>query len=725
MNAELQQRIETLYGGPIPETPEIDKAGLIADSNKPAASSWPEASPEAIAQDPGLAMEEVDVYDNASVPEKIRMLGIVDEEDLIKVEPYLPPASPEKSLIDRIAELPVSKLPLIRDMIAVAQSDSLPEAAVNAIPLYPPMAKARTIQDAVKGIGGLFKAEGGEISQEELMMQAMAAEGAAPEDPNAAIASSIEELMMQAQATEDPTERALFEQNAKTIEVNASAPMAEMAQQLASQGRGEDIALAHVRPGEVILPPEAFEDAEFEAVVERKFKELEIDPEQMVVGVGIASLNPITGLEEFGFFKKLAKGLKKVVKKVIKPIAKVAQFIPGPWMIPAQIISKVSTVYDVAKGRANPLQLLTLGTPLGPAGGVTNAAGKTVTGGGIAGLKEFFTKGADDVGFFGNIKKGIGGLFTGGGKDKVGKFGSIGDFFGGIGDATGITNYAGQAESAEDALARIMPGLSPTEQEYINVEMQTGLSAEQILQRLQSVGLYEGAQEGGSWFGTKTPAGIKGIEDFFKGEGGGGGIGGLSGGQGAALAALLAKLAYDEAKNRKGVNLTPALTMDRYGGYNLAAAHAEAAGEEAPDPRAYGMLARGTIPTLSGGRRPTEAQAALEEQKASGMYQGGPIRRYADGGNVATVDFERMDGRISGPGSEKSDDIPAMLSDGEFVMNGQSVRGAGAFDLENDGGIITLVKNGGESREKGTELMYKMMNLFSEFAGKPKARMSA
>ena len=43
----------------------------------------------------------------------------------------------------------------------------------------------------------------------------------------------------------------------------------------------------------------------------------------MVVGVGIASLNPITGLEEFGFFKKLAKSVKKVVKKVVKPLAKV------------------------------------------------------------------------------------------------------------------------------------------------------------------------------------------------------------------------------------------------------------------------------------------------------------------------------------------------------------------------------------------------------------------
>jgi hypothetical protein len=35
------------------------------------------------------------------------------------------------------------------------------------------------------------------------------------------------------------------------------------------------------------------------------------------------------------------------------------------------------------------------------------------------------------------------GLFTGGGLDAVGNFGQVGDFFGGIGDALGITNYSG------------------------------------------------------------------------------------------------------------------------------------------------------------------------------------------------------------------------------------------------------------------------------------------
>jgi hypothetical protein len=167
--------------------------------------------------------------------------------------------------------------------------------------------------------------------------------------------------MMQASQAEDPSERDQYLHLAEAAEVGSQAPMGEMAIQLAQAGRGEDTALAHVRPGEVVIPPEAFEDPEFESLIEKKFEELNIDPARMVVGVGIASLNPITGLEEFGFFKKLAKSVKKVVKKVIKPLAKVAQFIPGPWQPIAALANKAFTVYDVAKGRASPLALLTMG----------------------------------------------------------------------------------------------------------------------------------------------------------------------------------------------------------------------------------------------------------------------------------------------------------------------------------------------------------------------------
>ena len=66
--------------------------------------------------------------------------------------------------------------------------------------------------------------------------------------------------------------------------------------------------------------------------------------------------------------------------------------------------------------------------------------------------------------------------------------------------------------------------------------------------------------------------------------------------------------------------------------------------------------------------------------EAAGMKKGG------------VMDFPEKDGMINGPGNGQSDDIPAMLSDGEFVMTKQAVMAAGDGD-----------------REKGTKRMYEMM----------------
>ena len=62
----------------------------------------------------------------------------------------------------------------------------------------------------------------------------------------------------------------------------------------------------------------------------------------------------------------------------------------------------------------------------------------------------------------------------------------------------------------------------------------------------------------------------------------------------------------------------------------------------------------------------------------------------AEGGGVMDL---RQGGESEGPGTGTSDDIPAMLSDGEFVMTAKAVRGAG----------------GGDRRE-GAKRMYKIMD---------------
>lgn len=76
------------------------------------------------------------------------------------------------------------------------------------------------------------------------------------------------------------------------------------------------------------------------------------------------------------------------------------------------------------------------------------------------------------------------------------------------------------------------------------------------------------------------------------------------------------------------------------------------------------------------------------------MPYSGP-RYMMDGGiaSLAEGGYPRRTGQISGPGTEKSDSIPAMLSDGEFVMTAKAVRGAG---------------NG--SRRAGAKKMYALMH---------------
>jgi hypothetical protein len=81
----------------------------------------------------------------------------------------------------------------------------------------------------------------------------------------------------------------------------------------------------------------------------------------------------------------------------------------------------------------------------------------------------------------------------------------------------------------------------------------------------------------------------------------------------------------------------------------------------------------------------------------------GQARRMAKGGDAKMTSFPRRQGPINGPGTGTSDDIPAMLSDGEFVFTAKAVRNAG-----------------GGSRRKGAARMYKMMKMLEGGAVKGK-----
>ena len=626
-------------------------------------------------------------------------------------------------------------------------------------------------------------AEGGEVGGPEVLSSivedistpqtVMEFEEATTElaDDNENLRAEIDRLMMARAQAEDQGEADYIDGLIKAVEVGSRAPMADMALELAQAGRGEDVSLAHLRPGEVILPPEMFDDdPEFESLIEQKFFDLDLDPEAYVVGSGIASLNPITGLEEFGWLKKTWKSVKKVAKKVIKPIAKIAQFIPGPWQPIAALVSKAYTVYDVAKGRANPLALATVFGPMATGGSITkNIADITDAGGGsfFAGVGEL------GMGTVDSVRAGVANIFSDPANALTQK----------LPDLLMDANYKGLSETERQAQATDLinklstdPNVSKTVTELAKQGITDPVEQVFALQRAGVAGAGNSltnvltgrttagtllSGKGGKGIGGLLPGGggqpgaagssgssgilggIAGALGLGAGAAGGGGGSNLLGTLGAAgIAGLLGKLAYEEAKNRKGVPLTPLTTMNAAGRYNIEAEVNRRMGLAPPNPTEFGLLPANTLPPMSGGREapmPTETAPPTEEMEMTEMttvprelspqeavmsartVYDGPVMAFAGGGDVDMEKFKRMDGKISGEGTEVSDDIPAMLSDGEFVMTGRAVRGAGAFDMKKQNGIISLVPSGKESREAGTKLMYEMMDLFSEYAEKPRA----
>jgi hypothetical protein len=590
-------------------------------------------------------------------------------------------------------------------------------------------------------------AEGGavfDIDDPETMAEASMAMGSPVTDPNADLRDALEQLMVAQETAEDPFEARKAQQLSEAAQIGSEAPMGSMAMELSQAGRGGDTMLAHLTPGEVILPLGMMDDPAFERAVENRFNQLDLDPEEYVAGMGIASLNPVTGLEEFGFFKKIAKGVKKVVKKVVRPLASVAQFIPGPWQPFAAIINKAGTVYDVAKGRTSPLALATLaGGPGGSLGqNIRDVRGLSTAAGGSGGFFSGLGQSLSQTGSA--LQSGIGNLIN---DPTQTLFGSGSGTLRGL---AGSATFSGQPRKTASELLGDLVDKNPDLLDVVEQGITDGLSPEEVLQKMQSSGVVPQSsmfQQIGSAIsgqpGQQTP-----FQEFLDdqlgidpsgggifralqgGQGGQGGLGGLLGGEGggglgmlgsAGLAGLLGKLVYDEAKDRKGVPLTPLVTQNAMGRFMLENEIARRSGSETPNPVEFGLLPAGTLPVMSGGRAPTEAQAELERGKTEGMRYGGPVMAFADGGDVDEKEFKRMNGDINGEGTEISDDIPAMLSDGEFVMTGRAVRGAGAFNLKNKNGIITLTPANGEDRDRGTKLMYEMMDLFKEFAEAPEA----
>jgi len=384
---------------------------------------------------------------------------------------------------------------------------------------------------------------------------------------------------------------------------------------IAGLGRNEDSMLAHVAPGEMVVPPVI--SPQTQQIIQQEMMSAGLDPNEYTVGEGM-SINPITGMAEFGFLKKLGKSLKKVVKKVA-PIAG-ALLIPGVGGALGGALSSAGAALGIPSGIGSSL--------LGGKGILDTAAAVR---GGIAGLT---------------------GL--GGGQQQAGQTIQEGDTLYSISQATGVPL---------DQIMAANPGIDPQALVIGNTVAIPGVNT-------QSTG--NGFNLGRTILGKgNTPGFIKGIEDSFKGPDGqfGGGDGsfmGVNPGM-AAMAALYGKAVKEDYKKKEG-----------------------------------GMrdIRQSIRPDL------------MPQQTFQGFDLG--VRKNAAMGGLQELDM-RMGGPSVGPGTGTSDDIPAMLSDGEFVMTSAANNGLGGFKVTKTETGIEIMPSGKPSRQKGAKNMDKLMKVFENY----------
>jgi len=489
-------------------------------------------------------------------------------------------------------------------------------------------------------------------------------------------------------------------------------------QGIAQLGRDEDQYMAHVAQGEMVVPPVISQETRQR--IEQELRAAGLSPDEYKVGDGM-SINPITGMPEFGWLKKTFKSVKKVAKKVAPVIGPLANFIPGVGPLLSAAIAAGTT--KLAGGSwKDALKSGVMSYGAGKlSGGIGGLKGKPTGGNFFGNAKEFLFKGKDGVGLLGNVGKGIGGLkdrageFLFKGDDGVGLFGNTvgkgyeyvmpgkdgvglyGNMFGG---GEGLSEYEIQpgdnltkiAEANGTTVEALMKANGITDPNMIQAGAK--LSIPSASGGFDFKNLFGGGTDGQSRLGL--------IEDMLKGRSSdpvrdGGGLGGLFGGGSgggmgnlgvAGISALLGKMAYDSAKDRMGgLASTPAVTMDSLGRYSLA-------------------NALGT-----GGTREEFGLSAAP--KSLNFAYGGPVQYFNQGGLAAIAEQDmREGGESEGPGTGTSDDIPAMLSDGEFVMTAAATKGAGAFKLNKTKSGIELISGGKASRKKGVENMRELMNIF-------------
>ena len=473
-----------------------------------------------------------------------------------------------------------------------------------------------------------------------------------------------------------------------------------LASGLATLGRYGDNYMVHAAEGETVVPKEIL-DAN-PGLKDNLFKQMRMmgieDPNRYVVGSELNSINPITGQPEF-FFKKIFKAIKKVAKKILPVAAPIIGNLIAPGI--GGILASGLTTKLTGGSMADAFKSMALSYGAGALGrGIMGGLSSTGTfaGGLTKGLTEPFSAASNlfSSGAANPLAQGILGP-RGAGLAFSGLSGT--DFakqpFGG---GTGIMDkifpeYDPQAGAGVAGLPRKFASADPVSQDrligsggddrlvdqmklgetrevgdkvYKKVlrlnEAGTDLTEKVIEQAVDKPGMINQLGQfvtGGKLSGT--PATLAGA-----------GVAGL----GLYAGAKMLGLTEDEASVADQLSQLDA-NNPRRAAYDRWSAIADKNSDEARSLKAvwYG--------------KPQYTAAQLQSSFGANPLQG--ITPGTPGAPLTAAGG----GEVMGPGTGTSDSIPAMLSDGEFVMTAKAVRNAGNGD-----------------RDVGAARMYDMMNRF-------------
>ena len=430
---------------------------------------------------------------------------------------------------------------------------------------------------------------------------------------------------------------------------------------LGGLGRFEDTYMIHAAEGETVVPMEVLDRNP--VLKKRLFKsmvDMGIDPGRYIVGNDLNSLNPLTGQPEF-FFKKLVKRLKKAAGDISGYAAPIVGSMYGP-AAGAAVGAGLGAFKRENPG--DPSQWAQMGMLGGASGLAANLAG------GAKGMDILTGRGIQGAGGLGQFLKGrtpgaIGDPGTQGFLGSAGQYGGgrIGDFFD-KGKRIFKSVEDGDTDSEDDG---VFGGLN-----WKQLAAMWGLGTAGLGFLIDKTSSDEDVRIDRNLINQ-----AKQVDDMFFQPG----AAEIDYGYEIPIRAQGGIIGYDEGgdvEGKKGI-------ISRIWNKMFGTEDASALGTGLIDEAARKMAEK-RLKEMEYFRDELDIPVDIEEYKKL-LDKLGLSKSH---GGVMDL---QGGGFSQGPGTGTSDSIPAMLSDGEFVMTADAVRGAG-----------------GGNRREGARKMYETMD---------------